>query len=968
MTLASTRSKVLARFAPCACAVAAVLVAPAQSAPQSAPTRSVLFTFDGSAEGWVAGGPDRARIDVGTTPDAPFGEAALHVASTGPGTSVMVLSPLLAPDASWRSRPLDAVSFWISGAGAPRLIDVRVFYGDARRPDVLVASVPAPATGWRRFSFPLSAFWSSKSTRPQLRDVLRIGFSARGALQFAIDEIAFHERLRPLADENDVGIHVNVARRFFALVGPAALRELGAVGAAGARGARLCADRVPGPLEDDPRRTCAGSRASAWVPFTGGRPRSEAWIPLDSAPGARTGSLRVRIARDTGRRRPSLAERRSGDAPDLPLPAHSIAITAPVLDEGPPRRPAVRLGLVPAPKEARLGEDRFALPSRATVRVLRGGALASPVALYAAGELARWFGTTVSPSDGPDRVRAPGPASDPLVISIARPDVAVRVDALFLEGVRTLPAQGYVLKVDRRGIMIGARECAGLRYGVISAISWLRSEGGSGGSAAGARQIRLRDWPDTLQRGAMIMLPTSRWGDPRNAPVPVDFFIDFLRRTVVEQKLNLVCLAVLSAMRLDSVPGVAGPAAYTKGDVRRIVDFLRTHEVEIVPLINVLGHADWLIAADPDLAEPGSTQTLCARHPRLRGVLNAVVDEIVEVFHPRRIHFGLDEVTWPDRSSCPHCRDVAPATLFEEHVLFLEREARRRGLTMMMWADMVVAGHNGGPPDAIADVLPRVPRTIVLCDWSFTRVPLALSSLSAQGFAVLKSNSRGLRRDETRVAAGCLWGGWGRTPWLSESTLPTPEYSFLGLVLAAEASWNAWDDPVGDQPPLDAVREKRFRAHLARLATPPLPHAGPATVIDPGSGDRAIIGPVAAIEALVTLEGGEGLRDLLRQPAHWCGVPVGSFVLRDGEGRSTVLPVLYGRDVLPASSSTDAPAVYGAVLVPRSSSKTPAYRIVLPVTEPLGDSVLLSFESSGIEGARLVVHELAVRRTVAGED
>ena len=144
----------------------------------------------------------------------------------------------------------------------------------------------------------------------------------------------------------------------------------------------------------------------------------------------------------------------------------------------------------------------------------------------------------------------------------------------------------------------------------------------------------MLDWPSLKWRAVNISLPTTRWGYPNDAPVPVEFFIDYLRRTVVDLKVNVVGLEIAQGMKLDKHPEIAGAAAYTKGEVRRIVNFLKENGVEVFPIVASLGHGSWLLISHPELREDGDTQTMCTRHPALRPLLREIYGEVAEVFQP----------------------------------------------------------------------------------------------------------------------------------------------------------------------------------------------------------------------------------------------------------------------------------------------------------------------------------------------
>ncbi|NUQ09273.1 MAG: family 20 glycosylhydrolase, partial [Phycisphaerae bacterium] len=177
-----------------------------------------------------------------------------------------------------------------------------------------------------------------------------------------------------------------------------------------------------------------------------------------------------------------------------------------------------------------------------------------------------------------------------------------------------------------------------------------------------------------------------------------------------------------------------------------------------------LGHANWLGLFYPEVAERGAKQdpasqqwslapdphTLNTREPVAWERLRGAYEEVLAWFKPRLFHIGHDEVRWQTHLIPPELRGAndtidGRAEQFAAWVGHLHGYLAERGVGMMMWTDMLTAGHNGGPPYQIARALPAIPRDTWMVNWSSSLAPLHTYELRSLGFEhVLEGNSEGL--------------------------------------------------------------------------------------------------------------------------------------------------------------------------------------------------------------------------------
>ncbi len=531
-----------------------------------------------------------------------------------------------------------------------------------------------------------------------------------------------------------------------------------------------------------------------------------------------------------------------------------------------------------------------------------------------------------------------------------------------------LRAEGYTLRVTTSGAAIAARDARGLLHGVWSLLQLLGTATAPG-QPAQAPAVEVVDWPDLSVRAVSIPLPTSRWGYPNDAPVPVDFFIDYLDRNVVRHKLNTVILLGLNGVKLASFPKVSSPAAWSKSDFRRVLDFLRQHEVEPIPLLDSLGHADWLGVFHPEFmdraarrdGQTGQWQVVPDRHtfdtrnPAAWDALNKVLDEVVELFgRPARLHLGHDEVRWqihtmPKELRGPNDTIDDRAERFADWVTRLHDRFAARGIETMIWTDQLTPGHNGGPPYHTARALARLPRDLWLFNWSSGLAPLHTYEMRSLGFQrVLEANSEGVNRERGQAVCGNVMGLWSKHSWCAETVGQTNEFDWQRLLHSTEYGWRLHPDLSEPKPGTNRAFLRAAADVTAACAWQPEPPGGalvPLSPRQPGARPAwlpAALPPLAARDVTVPLWPGalatggtvpvgrrvaaiywaqaldadaaalSALRDGFKDKLNWSGVPAATVRVTYAEQSTVDVPLRFGCD-LRERHAAELPGAYGAL-------------------------------------------------------
>jgi hexosaminidase len=338
--------------------------------------------------------------------------------------------------------------------------------------------------------------------------------------------------------------------------------------------------------------------------------------------------------------------------------AIGIAVPAAAQNPAPPPDSA-SVAIVPQPESLTVGRGRF---------VINAGTVIYTDA--ASADIARRFAASLMPATGlsiPVRVGTASAASGIVLERSAR--------------LTRLGDEGYELAVTPRRVSIRARERAGVFYGLQTVRQLLPPEVFRAAKVDSVAwtipAVRIVDRPRFAWRGAH--LDVGRHFMPKEF---VKKYIDLLAL----QKMNTFHwhltedqgwrieikkyprLTEVGAWRTQTVVGhqQSGPDSvnwkydgqrhggfYTQDDVREIVAFARDRFVNVVPEIEMPGHALAAIAAYPQLGVTGQPADVGTRWGVYANILNAdpstvdfmedVLTEVMALFPSRVIHVGGDE-------------------------------------------------------------------------------------------------------------------------------------------------------------------------------------------------------------------------------------------------------------------------------------------------------------------------------------
>lgn len=230
-----------------------------------------------------------------------------------------------------------------------------------------------------------------------------------------------------------------------------------------------------------------------------------------------------------------------------------------------------------------------------------------------------------------------------------------------------------------------------------------------------------------------------------------------------EEKFNTVILGMpwRNGLKLRSTPWVVpDKLTWSRDDLLNVVNYARQKNLEVIPQLPLLSHQSVLLAPNfPDLMV--NSETYDPRKSKVYEIVLPIIDELIELLHPRAIHIGHDEVLgWKEKhfevGLLKRGEQILPPVLFLVDVSRLHEFLKNKGIETWVWGDMLIAPDefptmpdrgdiNGSSPGYGQALRRKIPKDIVICDWHYlgtqTEFP-TLATFKAEGFRVIGTTWR----------------------------------------------------------------------------------------------------------------------------------------------------------------------------------------------------------------------------------
>jgi hypothetical protein len=564
--------------------------------------------------------------------------------------------------------------------------------------------------------------------------------------------------------------------------------------------------------------------------------------------------------------------------------------------------------LLPKPKQVTFAEGRVTLDRRSALLIAaNAGEEEKAAAREVQAFLSQRFGLGL-----PVKVSGNGrPVAGSILIAVERPPKDRRQEGYRLDAV----ASGRYVAVrgdDRRGA-----------YNGVQTLKQLLRKDAKG---VYVPRVTIRDWPTLSFRGV-------HWfGGPESVPV----HRAMIERILGPLKMNAMVYEA-DFTQWESQPGIWEKRSTPKADVRKTVEIARKHFIEPIPLLQTLGHGNWLFVNGQNrdiAARPDNAYHYNPEKPRTYEVLFPIFQEALDLFKPKYFHIGHDEVTtWNAFPSRDTKKTVTE--LFNADVQRLHAWLKERGVRTMIWGDELLhasetpSSGNAFTPEDAAARRAALPKDVIVTDWHYrgdAEYP-SIATFQKGGHEVIGSTwshpaniinfSRGLAKEKSLGLLQTTWAGWT----MSAATLFGKDFEqFAAYVLAAEAAWNGgandpvdlgwapedvfrrlWNGPSATKQTftvdLGGISNARMWEWVAGATTGKVPLAGAAPVwlrgaLDPAPGrPESVTLPVGRKTARLAFRWGT-------THAVLDDTTVATLTVRYADGGTQSVPIRYGRQIL----------------------------------------------------------------------
>ena len=319
--------------------------------------------------------------------------------------------------------------------------------------------------------------------------------------------------------------------------------------------------------------------------------------------------------------------------------------------------------------------------------------------------------------------------------------------------------EGYLLEVRSSGIRISANTETGIFYGYQTFVQMLPPD-----------VVKMSYRSVTLPECTLLDYPRFEWRgvhlDVSRHFFPVKFIKKYLD-VMAQYKMNKFHLHLtddqgwrlpseryprlntVGSWRVDrddeawgqATPPREGERAsyggfYTREELADIVQYAAGRSIEVIPEVEMPGHAAALLAAYPQLSCNGQgaevaigpcwpSPVMCAGNDSTLVLLKAVMDEVCEIFPSKYIHIGGDEAFKDSWHCCPKCqRRIQQEHLDGEEqlqswlVAQVEQYVAEKGKVIIGWDEIMGVKDGSWSMDAaVADRNPLLGDDAVVMSW-----------------------------------------------------------------------------------------------------------------------------------------------------------------------------------------------------------------------------------------------------------
>lgn len=409
--------------------------------------------------------------------------------------------------------------------------------------------------------------------------------------------------------------------------------------------------------------------------------------------------------------------------------------------------------------------------------------------------------------------------------------VVLRIaESVVFGGARTkLRPEGYCLAVEPRRVVITGADERGLYYGGVTFFQLLKNSMRVEDPMP-VPCVEILDWPDMRNRLCRLEHPHHFKNRPLKENRGIDFLIDWTDRFVAGNKLNVLFIDFSALIIYERRPEFNGSERiYSLKDLERFGEFCRDHFIDLCPAWQIGGHANWWLTYGyhPELIEKGwGIAQGDVTHPDHDPIVYDCMLDAIEALKPKYVSPKSDE-WWHTRKPDEPLDDLlhgkTRAEAFLDFHVKLNKWLNDRGITMMMYHDMLTPFHNGKRFD-VYKIVDKMPKNIVVLHWN---APDDIPKWFAKKGFTVWMNPTGMRlipKEMETLVTGC---GKGLYSFGDSKKIPSElkdTSNMYALHRAADHAWNLSRD--ARESWRDDVASGRLVAVRNLFAVRPNPRAG----------------------------------------------------------------------------------------------------------------------------------------------
>ena len=223
--------------------------------------------------------------------------------------------------------------------------------------------------------------------------------------------------------------------------------------------------------------------------------------------------------------------------------------------------------------------------------------------------------------------------------------------------------------------------------------------------------------------GVFLFLFTSVRGEIKDFSIKA-FHLDFRAQVMTvpaikelaldlsEKGINAIIIEYEATFPFKKHATLCNKYAYSRKDVKEIVDYCKSLGIDVIPLQNCFGHCEYILRHDRyiNLREDRKevSQVCPSKIDSAEKVFGEIFSEVASLHPSKYFHIGADETYL--LGHCKECSKKDKSKLFVDYVKAMCKIVEGMGKTPIIWADIILK---------YPKVAHELPKNLVFVDWNY---------------------------------------------------------------------------------------------------------------------------------------------------------------------------------------------------------------------------------------------------------